>query len=771
MIVQVHDHKSTAPAKDLIKINSGPGKTVPFSIHNNDPCLTPSPYVPFPTENGILGKIKNPPDEDGDDIRNLKGSEQKDKENMPAPTFPDGQRSNTGTQLKEPKVFTIVLHPTPLSNHADLVIKASTSRVIGADGRIEARDPNTVAPSSATAPPTPSSAVPPTPHNIMAPPAKRVKRSKMELDSSNIHALESQIALATTAPLVLEPASSILETTALLDSLAHPLHSEKPPSPKTRKRTVAEMAADEALAVQQERYMLTLDERLSSSTAGVQSGANPVDGDGQAGGGSFEPRFERFKTLENIRKEHEEKKINEKARQQEVERKNMQDRERERLRQESDKRDQENRARIQQQQQAANARMQQQQQQQQQEAHRRAIAAQQQQSQTPQQNPHPQGNGIVANGLQSQPQRFHQQVSQAQISSPVVRNGTPQNHSSPIVNSMGNIPMQHTTSSMGGSPPRPGSVVNPQMGGPTAHAMTSQRSQQSHGGTPRVTNATPNLQSTPLNRQMSQTPRMSQASPLQGQIAQAPHIQQHMMMNGQLMNGQIANGQMMNMNATQQQQFLQQQQQQVMAQRLRASQAGMNTGMSPQQFANIQQAQAHARAHQQQGNGIPQQLAQDYVAQMNSMAQRNAGMPQNMNFNSPGMPNMQQIQHMQQMQQIQNAQAQAQAQQQQQLHMQNPQAGVQNAQQVYQARVLQATQSLYQLQLPQLQQQYPGGIPEDALRSLKVQCQQQANVQVQNALRRQRAQHQMLAQQQQQQQGGMQHNGMNGMGMQRPQGM
>ena len=103
----------------------------------------------------------------------------------------------------------------------------------------------------------------------MAPPAKKFKRSKPELDSGNLHDLENRINLVTKAPLHLEPVHSALESAALLEALAHPMHIEKPPSPKTRKRTVAELAADEALAADQERFMLILDER---NTAGAQGG-------------------------------------------------------------------------------------------------------------------------------------------------------------------------------------------------------------------------------------------------------------------------------------------------------------------------------------------------------------------------------------------------------------------------------------------------------------------------------------------------------------------
>jgi transcription factor SPT20 len=254
MIVQVYDHKSTTPSQNLNRVKTGPGKTILFSVHNYNQHLTPSPYLPFPMESPQNGNGNADPEK-------AKGPEQKDKENMPAPAAPnDGQRSKSAPPDKKPKISTIVLHPTSISNHADMTIKAADARSSTADARVESRQ-DINGPLSATVPPTPSTAVPPTPQASMAPPAKRQKRSKLELDSSNLHAVESQITLATTAPLVLGTVSSAAESAALLASLAHPMHSEKPPSPKTRKRTVAEMAADEALAVAQERYMLCLDER------------------------------------------------------------------------------------------------------------------------------------------------------------------------------------------------------------------------------------------------------------------------------------------------------------------------------------------------------------------------------------------------------------------------------------------------------------------------------------------------------------------------------
>ncbi|KAG0648946.1 SAGA complex subunit spt20 [Hyphodiscus hymeniophilus] len=771
MIIQVVDHKSVAPAQESIRTNSTTTKNLPFSVHNHNPCLTPSPWAPYPIDNGLPGKGKASSEADGEDAGKLKTSEQKDKENMPAPAFPADGRGKSVAQPKKPKTFTIVLHPTPVSDHAEFISKAASSRLANvSDSRQD-----TSGALSATVPPTPSTAVPSTPQMSMAPPAKRIKRSKMELDSTTHHALASQLLLATTAPLVLDPVNSVSEAAALLESLAHPMHAGKPPSPKTRKRTVAEMAADEEFAAAQERYMLVFDEK---NAAAAQGGANTADGDGQSGGASFEPRFERFNVIENIRNQHEENKKSEKARQQEAERKNLQDRERERLRLESEKKLEQERLRnIQIQQAAAQRNLAQQQ-----EVQRRAMAQGAQQSQPgmqaiPPQHAHPQPN--IANGMQGQPQRFHQQqASQAQISSPIVRNGTPQNHSSPM-NNMGNIPMQHSTSSMGGSPPRPGSVVNPQMGGPTSHVMTAQRSQQSHAGTPRMHSATPNIQSTPLNRQMSATPRMSQASPLNGQMAQTPQMPQQMMNNGQ----------MMNLNSAQQNTLQLQQQQAIMAQRMQRQreaaalaqsiqmQNGGQTLTPQQQMMQAQLVRAQQQqAQQAQGGNMPQ-LAQNYQQQLAQMAQQSGNMPQNMNFNAQGMSPMQiqamQMQRMQQMQQAQaNAQAQAQAHAQNQHQPQmNPQAAQQAQQNQMLAKSIQnAAQNLYQQHFPTLQAQYPNGVPEEAMRNLRAQCQQQATQQVHSTFRarRQMQQHQQMLVAQQ---GGMNPNGMNGMGMQRPNGM
>ncbi|KUJ21842.1 uncharacterized protein LY89DRAFT_577032 [Mollisia scopiformis] len=726
MIVQIHDHKSIAPSQGPNRTATGPGKTVPFSVHNYNTFLTPSSYVPYPVQNIGTGKGKDAEVED-----KIKTAEQKDKENMPAPNLPgDIQRNKSISPPRKPKVITVVLHPTPLSNHIDLAIKAGEAYASPEDRRGSRQEVNG-GPLSATVPPTPTTGAPPTPQLNMAPPAKRVKRTKAELDISNVYGFESQVTLARTAELKLEPVANAAESAALLSSLAHPMHSEQPPAPKTRKRTVAEMAADEALAADQERFMLVLDERLASNTAGAPGGANPANGDGPAGV-SFEPRFERFKTLENIRANHEENKRQEKLRREEAERKQRVEQERNKL-EENNKRAAEEKNRAT----AAAMQQAQQQQQLQQEAQRRRLAQQAQQThqsmptqiQAP--HAHPQANGIVANGMNAQPQRFHQQqVSQAQTSSPIVRNGTPHSHSSPNVNNMSNAPMQHSTSSMGGSPPRPGSVVQQNhhpMGAPASQGMAPQRSQQSHAGTPRMPSSTPNVQvSTPLNRQMSQTPRMSQGSPLQGPMGQTPQVP-------------MMNGQPMQMSA-QQMQVLQQQRMQQMLRNQAAAAQGMggmlNTGhpMTQQQMMQAQaQAMRAQQLNQQLGQGNP--MAQQYAARLAQMNQA-TGMPQNMNqnfmnVNSNPQANMQQMQRLQQMQMIQ--QQAAQQAQQQQLHQQQQQAQQQQQQQhpdqqtmmreqMMQRQIAQMANQLYVSQRQGMAAQYPGGLPPDVDQSLKQRC-------------------------------------------------
>ncbi|UZP34130.1 hypothetical protein NXS19_001946 [Fusarium pseudograminearum] len=492
------------------------GSAVLSSIHNYNQWLTPSPSVPFPQENSstVDGKAKV-----GNTV---------EKEYSPMPP-PEDQKEKS----KKPLVFTVVLHQTPESLQMDLFIKAST--------------PQGTNDMSGQPPSTPMSLIPPTPTTAnMPPPAKRQKREKTELDGSNIYEAEGQILLATNAPLVLSPTRTIEENIILLEAMSHPKHSQPPPQPKTRKRTRAEMAADEAQAAGTERFMLIADPRAASSANGAQNGGT-ADVDASTGASTFEPRFERFKVIDEIIAKHNERKEQEKAKQQEADRKLQQQRAQvqqeaaqsaQKMAQEDRNRNEAAAAREKSMRQAEQQRQAQAQAQAQAQQARVQAAAQANQANqnaqrlnVNQQHAHPQNNAItngansasagtpqLANNMPPQAQpRFQAQISQPPASSPVARQGTPQHMSSPMV---GSVPMQQTNSGMANSPPRPSSVVqNPAaMSVPMAHAMSSRGSQQSHpSGTPRMPHSTPSMnQGTPINRPtMIGTPRMTQVSPHQ----------------------------------------------------------------------------------------------------------------------------------------------------------------------------------------------------------------------------------------------------------------
>ncbi|KAF5695865.1 hypothetical protein FDENT_171 [Fusarium denticulatum] len=97
LIVQVHDHKSLAQAKNVAKPTKGKGSMMPSSIHNYNQCLTPSPNVPFPKESLSNG--------DG----NSKGNDVAEEKNAPVMPAPEEQKD----RATKPRVFTMVLHPTP----------------------------------------------------------------------------------------------------------------------------------------------------------------------------------------------------------------------------------------------------------------------------------------------------------------------------------------------------------------------------------------------------------------------------------------------------------------------------------------------------------------------------------------------------------------------------------------------------------------------------------------------------------------------------------
>ncbi|ETS73275.1 hypothetical protein PFICI_14880 [Pestalotiopsis fici W106-1] len=793
LIVEIHDHKSPAEAKDVARPTSASSKDTPFSIHNYTPYITPSPHAPYPKEN------TDPPQTSATSDNAKATDDGENKESMPAPAVPDVQKSKGPVK---PKKITIVLHPTAQSLHTDLMLKATTPQG-AADGNV---------------PPTPIAAVPPTPTAAaMPPPAKKQKRERMELDGKNIHAVESQILLATAEPLHLEPTKNSQELIQLLDTMTDEKHSEDPPKPKTRKRTVAERAAEEAAAAEHEKFMLTYDERLSSTASGAQGSA-----DGAAASGQSVPadvRFERFKVIEEIKREHAEKKEQEKARQAEQERKLALQKQEQQAQQAQlvANRQQEaaaaaaaEKARRDEAERQQRAR---QQQQQQQEAQRRALAqsqAQQVQAQaqaaaqaqaqaTTAQSPpamqhqlsqashgHP-TPGPMPNTL---PQHRFQGVSQPPASSPVVRQNTPMNISSPMVPA-GNVPMQHSNSGMGGSPARPSSVVqNHPMSAPMAVTMSARNSQQSHAaGTPRMPSATPQMpHGTPINRPM-QTPRIPQASSppvMMGQTPNMPMVGQQPTPGSILLGGQ---NHMQNPNFAAARIMEQQQRQRIYQEQQRAlmtmQQNAMMQGQTPQQMMQMQ-AQQRFLAQQMAQNGNNAQMLNGNPAmgnvQMNQLQmqmQMQQQQQQQQMQNSMGNPNMVNNNAMNNMagtnpaqlgqlnpNQIAALQAQIQQQQQQQQRagqqqqhnvQANPMAAAMRSQNL-QAAVQARQRIIYQQNVGQLVAKYGNlqSVPPEVQTQFHASCHQRAYQQVQEMVRSQQQQRQQAMLQQSMQ------NGMNG---------
>lgn len=539
LIVRVVDHKSaSAQARKSLSSSSNENNT-PFSIHNYNEHVTPSAFVPYPKQTQLSSE-KSPSKQDSQQDANTKGEPSRDTEASPEKKPP----------APKPRVFTTVLHPTPRSIQAELTLLATT--------------------------PDPRAAKQPTPNSrsqnsmgsqSLAVPANQTdrghvaKRQKMLVEPQDLAECESKLTRALAPPLFLDPVDSLEAAQDLLKFLESPLHRDPPPSPKRRKRTVAELAADEALAAEEERFMLIMDERLEPTVSGAAGGPKSAVDD--AGGvAPFEPRFSRFKTLENIRIQHDEKakRDHELKLKQEMAKRQQQEQERERRRL-LEQRQAEEQAKE--------------------EARRQQLAAQQAQI-AAQQNRH------VMNQASG--------VTQAQASSPVVRNQTPHNISSPLVGNVmatqAGVPMSMTSSAQGGSPPRPPSALQHAHPNVMGHPMAPSRSQQGHSrhGTPQMTQGTPAMShATPIMRNVTPTQRMSHGSPNHS-MSQTPVMNQAVMGTPQ-MGG--------SMGLTPQQQMLLQQRQQMLA----AQQGHMGHGQfTPQQLAQMQantHAQQNIQSHQQ----------------------------------------------------------------------------------------------------------------------------------------------------------------------------
>ncbi|KAL9128061.1 MAG: hypothetical protein Q9217_003172, partial [Psora testacea] len=570
LIVQVKDHRS-GKAKDSFTASDNNSSNVPFSIHNYEQWITPSPYVPYPE--------RKSPHIDNKDI-----SEARDTLRNP--------HSNSKDKAKEPNTYTVVLFPTPLSMQEETFMQANTPDTRPGNRRTQGTNvPRTPASATATVPPTPLSAIPPT-SSGSGPPAKR---QKMYISGAEIQGFESKVVAATAPPLFLDPVNDLAEAHNVLESLTDPLHHEKHPSPKTRKRTVAEMAADERIAAQEQAFMLIMDEKAGPNLTKAAS-------NDEAGTASFQPRFERFNAIQQIKAQHEEqarllaqqnKRHEAEMRQREAQAKQQRERMAQQERMDKDQKTQmvaQHQAQMRAMQQPKDRASQIRQ-------HKQAVANQNHMA-------HNQGTGVMPNGF-----------SQAQHPSPIIRNSTPHSNASPIVGNVivsqtGGVPMQATSSGQGSSPGRPPSSM--QHGHPAAGgiAMIHQRSRQHHpsrtgtpqmSGTPHMSNATPSVpHGTPIMGIATPTSHMPQGSP--PNMMHTPPTNQNVMPN-QRVNGVNPSEQYQDMLfRNQQQTFPAQQQQQLPRQARQTQQSSPNIQISQDgnQVHNMQQTTAAQQRRQQQ---------------------------------------------------------------------------------------------------------------------------------------------------------------------------
>ncbi|CAL8574716.1 hypothetical protein XPA_000670 [Xanthoria parietina] len=614
LIVQVQDHRTIGSNSQPPSSTATNDKNVPFSIHNYNEHLTPSPFVPYPRSaiaSDTSPKIESSKSDTG----------KTEKETM------QGDSKAQKCLAKSPRIFTTVLFPTQQSTEEELYILANTPDPRSNNRKQSQASASNRTPASTTMPhpPTPLSAVPPTPS--AGPPAKK---QKMLLKESDMRALQTNLTTSSAHPLYLDPVDSLQEVSKLIQCLTDSFHKGNLPSPTTRKRTVAELEADEAQAASEQRFMLIMDERLAASAVGAKAGGN----DGEAGAAVFEPRFERFKTIESIKAAHREKeqqmqeaRAQQQAAQQAANKLKQEHLEQQKLIMEKRNADAHREQQIRSLQAAQNAQNAQNAQQQ---KPTMASLQHQQQQLAATQNPHghgPNGTGIMAN-QQNMPAN-----SQPPHSSPVSRHMTPHSNprSSPMVGPVPHsVPMNVTSSGQGitSSPARPPSAA--QHGHPAGGvAMVAKGSQQrppSRMGTPSMPNGTPGMQhGTPVIKQGTPTPRINQGSPQNGMpftpmLGSSGIAAQHI-------NGQPITPEMQEQYHRARQLHIQQQQARAIQQHQQQNMAnGMspNHGMAPMhmppQTPNLQHLAAqnqHVRAYQVQqaehhrqmnGNGGPNQM-------------------------------------------------------------------------------------------------------------------------------------------------------------------
>ncbi|KAL9116234.1 MAG: hypothetical protein Q9227_000605 [Pyrenula ochraceoflavens] len=634
LIVRVVDHKSVAETSGSSSANQTDGK-IPYSIHNYEEWVTPSPYVPYPSrektdKSGTESATKSPPQK---------------REHQPRNEGPESSNAlANGTSLpkKEPKIYHVALRPTTLSRHQDIIIDSMTPDPKSLNRR-QSHAASSRTPGSATmpAPPTPLAGVPQTPAGDKPPPAKKVK---MKVEAKDLLDYEAKIINSTATPLYLDRVEGFEEAQLLIDSLRDPLHEELPPSPKGRKRTVAELAADEAMARDQERFMTIMDDRLASSDAVGNSTAAAVDGQS---GVLFNPRFERFNALETIKAKAEERRAIEHEEQMNAQR------QKEQRQEELKRQNAANAARL-------NNEM----------MNKRNHLDQRNVGPNPTHVPNGMHHGNNAslqhnmpNASQNVPVMPQQaqmlRTSQPQVSSPIIRNQTPHQHSSPNIGSMPqavhSVPMNASMSNQGaGSPPRPNSALQHSHPGVTMTRGPSQQGPSRHGtpqmpqSTPAIPHSTPAMRvatpiqqrmsnASPHNSNMASTPQMSQPpmmathqansvqnlTPQQRRMVMQMHLQQQQQQQQQHGMGQQPNGHPMSQQA-QAMAIMNARQHQVNHQAaLQQSQTPHNI-MDQEEYRNsIRRIQAQQMASQQQTQH-PQQPQPQQQAQMEATARAHA---------------------------------------------------------------------------------------------------------------------------------------------------
>ncbi|KAK5705884.1 hypothetical protein LTR17_021259 [Elasticomyces elasticus] len=758
LIVEVHNHR-TAAAKEKGKARDDDKK---FSMHAYNEHITPSSLAPYPK--------KAQADSDAPKEKSAAGQAQQ-----------AGQKDKASDGLK---ISTIVMHPTDLSRHHETLLLLNTP---ASDMRSKKKS-GADTPSSAHPSTTPSLSVPPTP--LMTTRGPLTKDQKMCIEHDELNSFMADVLVTTQPPLYLDPAENPQDAERILQLLAHPLHMAKPPSPKTRKKTTAEMAQDDAQAAEAERRMLIMDERIKPS---ARTAAGATVESNQATAASL--GFSRFKTIEMVRQKHEEGQLvkKEEADRAAVEKKLHE--EQQAIRQQQLLQQQKQRELAVQMQQGNNTTMAQKQALIQAQRQHMAQQAREQQQLAAAREQHAHPNAVATAMMQAQQQQAHFQHQNMNMQgSPVMQQQhTPSAmmNSSPVMPN-GGFPMVPTGSQGAGSPPRPTSAAMQNRNVQMARQASQQHGSQNN--TPHIPQGTPSMPQAMPNRQMTQTPRLPPGSPAMGMqgTPTSAHGMGMAMPTPQMMQGSLGQ------NLTPEQIMMLQAQQSMRQQSQAAGHAGSPTGnvqgghnmqsVTPEQVQHIrqqnamrQQALMHAQQQQALANGQPvpqytpqqqQQMAKMSLMRRQQQAQMQAQQQAQMQLQHMGMngaasspaPHQQGMQgHVQPVPTPQMAHAHPQTPQQQQMQQQQQQMhnGGQpptdqqrqmaqvRAQQIALGRQAQAT-------LQALIQQYGGSfasIPQNVLAAQPPNVKQiiQQQMQKQNDLR---VRQQMQQQQMMQAQGG-----------------